>query len=347
MKCLLCGINEATRSNTHYLTDSIIRSALNVDGKNIRDTGLFWQFSTQKAGARFGFQQATNIAKLEEVLGRQPTDEEIAHAVAETAFSVDNHFCPSCEVHFGEIERPFIETTLPKFRGADLTGISEIGVEDVRISRAFFLLQVLRSALCDKAFNVSSGVLDDLKYLILNFQDADVTQFTKYPLLVTYLQTTGGQTAYTENQVGFVVYDIHRIILMNDFVVQFFEKEPDVVLADFNDLYDLSDFEHFLNIHEEIFLFKIFSNKQRQSFLFSGFKEFLDILVVYFREKYVSRFKQEPSRRIIGHFLATLSDQSLDMPLGIRYGDERLEVVANTILDRVARETAKYRFWRR
>jgi len=76
MKCLLCSVNEATKKNTHYLTDAIIRTALNAEGGNSRETGLYWGLSTGKAGADFGFQRSTAIAKLEEILGRSPTDEE-------------------------------------------------------------------------------------------------------------------------------------------------------------------------------------------------------------------------------------------------------------------------------
>lgn len=82
--CLLCGKNEATKSNTHYLTDSIIRTALNPSGGNKSGTGLYWQFSTEKAGLKFGFQRSTFDLKLEETLGRIPTPEEISEAVATT-----------------------------------------------------------------------------------------------------------------------------------------------------------------------------------------------------------------------------------------------------------------------
>ena len=347
MNCLLCGVNEATKSNTHYLTDSIIRPALNVDGKGERDIGLYWILSTGRAGLEFGFQQSTSVAKLEEILGRPATDEEIAASIAETAFSVDDHFCPPCEDHFGKIEEPFTREILPRFRGADLTGIQEISIEEVRLFRAFFLLQVYRSAVCDEMFNLPEETLVDLRHLILNFLTVDIAELTKYPLTVTYLQTTGGPVAYTENQVGFAVNDESQIILMNDFVIQFFESKENVKCIDFNGLNDPSDFEDYLNANETVFQVKVLSNKQRREFSYPGYQVFSDKIKAYFQAKHIKRFRQPANPRIVGHFMYLLSDETVDIPLGVRYGEERLEVIANTILEKIASETAKHRHRRK
>jgi hypothetical protein len=347
MMCLLCGKNEATKSNTHYLTDSIIRTALNPGGGNKSRTGLYWQFSTEKAGLKFGFQQSTFDLKLEETLGRIPTAEEIAEAVGTTAFSVDNHFCPPCETHFGEIEKPFYDNILPMFRGTELTGVKELDIEDVRSFRAFFLLQALRSALCDETFTLSDEVVTDLRHLILNFQTVDVTEFTKYPLSVTYLQTTGGPATYTENQVGFAVNEESQIILMNDFIIQFFETPNDVTCVDFSGLNDPANFDDYLNLGEDVFNLKILSNEQRRAFLYPDENIFSSRMTAYFQARHIRRFRQFASSKMVEHFKCLLSDETVDIPDGVRYGEERLEVISNTILDRIAKETAKHRTWRR
>jgi hypothetical protein len=342
--CLLCGKNEATKSNTHYLTDSIIRPALNPGGGNKRGTGLYWQFSTEEAGAKFGFQQSTLDLKLEETLGRPPTEEEIAEAVATTAFSVDDHFCPTCEEHFGKIEKPFTEDILPKFRSADLAGVAEMEIKDLRIFRAFFLLQVLRSALCDDMFTLSDEVIADFRNIIRNFRTVDVIELTKYPLSITYLQTAGGPGFYTENTVGFAVNDESQIILMNDFVIQFFENPEAVKCVDYNGLNDPENFDDYLNIYEDVFRVKVLSNEQRREFLHPGWKAFADRIVAYFQAKHMGRFRQFASPKMVAYFMGLLSDESKDIPDGVRYGEERLEVISNTILDKIAAETAKY--WR-
>jgi len=347
MKCLLCRTNEATKKNTHYLTDAIIRTALNAEGGNHRETGLYWIFSTELAGLEFGFQRSTVISKLEKALGRSATEEEIEAAIAITAFSVNDHFCPTCEDHFGTIEVPFIRDILPRFREADLTGINELRIVEVRIFRAFFLVQVLRSALCDEMFNLSDKVLDDLRQLVLNFETIDVAEFTKYPLSITYLQTTGGPEVYTENQVGFAVNEESQIVLMNDFVIQFFESSNDVKCVDYNGLNDPSNFEEYLNEGEEAFKVKVLSNEQRRGFFYPGWKVFSDQLVAYFHAKHVARFRQLASPKMVGYFMFLLSDNSVNIPTAKRYDVERLEVIANTILDKIASETAKARHKRK
>ena len=347
MDCLLCGVNKATKSNTHYLTDAIIRTALNVGGANSRGTGLYWKFSTEEAGLKFGFQQATFDLKLEATLGRPPTDEEIDEARRKTAFSVDNHFCPSCEELFTTIETLFIDQILPLFRESDLTGKSEVNTESVRIVRAFFLTQVLRSALCDEIFTLTEEVLKDLKDIVLNSQTIDLSRVTKYPLSVTYLQTIGGPAAYTENQVGYAVNEESQIILMNDFVIQFFVSQQDVKCVDFNGLNDTSDFEKYMNVDERVFEFKILNNDQRLAFLNPGWEAFSDRLIAYFQAKHMGRFNQFASPKMVAYFMTSLADESADIPDGVRYGEERLEVIANTILDRIALETARHRHWHR
>lgn len=347
MRCLLCGLNEAKKKNTHYLTDAIIRTALNPEGGNKRGTGLYWKFSTEKAGLKFGFQQSTFDLKLEEALGRAATEEEIDEAVAKTAFSVDDHFCASCEDHFGEVEKPFTKDILPRFREKDLTEVQEIVIEDVRIFRAFFLMQILRSALCDETFNLPEEVIINLKNLILNFQTVDIAELTKYPLVITYLETTGGQEVYTENQVGFAVNKESQIILMNDFVIQFFESPQNVKCVDFNGLNTPSDFNVFLNLGEDTFKVKVMSNEQRRDFLYPDRNVFSDRLVAFFQARHLWRFKQFASPKMVGLFMHKLSDVSVTIPTAERYSDERLEVIANTILDKIALETAKHRFQRK
>ena len=348
MTCLLCGSEyEQLKKNTHYLTDAIIRTALNPEGGNKRGTGLYWKFSTEKAGLKFGFQQSTFDLKLEEALGRAATKEEIAEAVGKTAFSVDDHFCKPCEDHFGEVEKPFTRDILPRFRETDLTEVQELAVEEVRIFRAFFLMQVLRSALCDETFNLPEEVIVDLKKLILNFQTVDIAELTKYPLVVTYLETTGGQEVYTENQVGFAVNKESQIILMNDFVIQFFESPKDVKCVDFNGLNSPNNFHDFLNLDEDIFKVKVMSNEQRRDFLYPDRNIFSDRLVAFFQARHLRRFKQFASPKMVGLFMHKLSDVSVTIPTAERYSDERLEVIANTILDKIALETAKHRYRRK
>jgi hypothetical protein len=251
MECALCREREADKKNTHYLTDAIIRGNLNEDGGNERYKGSYWDLSSNKAFPEFGFQQATSQKTLLEVLGREPTQEEIDKAKGTPAFSVDNVFCSQCEKWFGTIENPFIEKTLPCFRGRDLSKIVSYTCKDSYPFRSFFLLQVWRSAICHPSYKLSAGVVDKLREALLT---GDVEKMKEFPLLVTYLETPSGSTA---NFVGYTVSDVQKIILMNDFVVQFFESEQVIAFHGLQGINDEADYKSFVNFREESFKVKV------------------------------------------------------------------------------------------
>mgnify|MGYP006087250175 CR=1 FL=1 len=51
--CLLCKEKSADKKNTHYLTDAIIRTCLNMDGTKEREQGLYFDISTNKESVEF------------------------------------------------------------------------------------------------------------------------------------------------------------------------------------------------------------------------------------------------------------------------------------------------------
>ena len=92
MTCKLCKQKEADKKNTHYLTDSIIRSCLNEDGVNVREKGYMFEVSNSTPFIDFNFQRETSQNSILEALGREPTEEEIENA-KQIAYSVDYVFC--------------------------------------------------------------------------------------------------------------------------------------------------------------------------------------------------------------------------------------------------------------
>lgn len=46
--CELCLLEKSFKSNTHYLTDFIIRTALNEGGVNIRGKGVYFAIDPRK-----------------------------------------------------------------------------------------------------------------------------------------------------------------------------------------------------------------------------------------------------------------------------------------------------------
>ena len=96
MTCALCRQREADKKNTHFLTDSIIRTCLNENGENVREKGFYFDVSNDSPFVEFNFQRRTTLEKLKTALGRDPNDGEIKKA-KQIPFSVDFVFCSECE----------------------------------------------------------------------------------------------------------------------------------------------------------------------------------------------------------------------------------------------------------
>jgi len=180
MICKLCKINEANKKNTHYLTDNIIRSCLNIEGVNQREKGFMFDMFNNKAFMDFGFQRETPISSVESALGREATETEIEKA-KQNAFSVDYVFCKTCEDLFTNIETNFTNEILPRLRGNDLTGLKEIRFKEKILIRQFFLLQVWRTSVCDDGFNISATLDTLLRNFILG-KDISEEEITAIPL---------------------------------------------------------------------------------------------------------------------------------------------------------------------
>jgi len=258
MVCALCKEREANKKNTHYLTDGIIRSCLNQDGSGEREKGFYFDLSNKSAFVEFNFQRETSVEKLEESLGRQPTDEEIQNA-KNIPFSVDFVFCNQCENIFSEIENIFIDTILPRFRNTNLNGVNQININERKEVRLFFYLQVWRTHICENTLKLSGVAAENLRKIILNYQTITLDELNNYPLSVTYLQTTGDLKEYTTNFVGFTNDKNPYLIFLNDFVIQFFELTESIRFFDFHGLNTVDKFHNFINSDFISFSFYFFT----------------------------------------------------------------------------------------
>lgn len=263
--CKLCLTKEADKTNTHYLTDYIIRSCLNqdgVDGDKNRDRGAYFDMSSGSF-PEFKYQRNTSPGKIEEVLGREATEDEIETMKRERDFSVDNFFCSECEARFGEIETDFREIYV-RFRRGEF-GPPEVFFdkdEDILVIRLFFLLQVWRTAVCDISFILSNDAIEGLRKQILK---PDLLTLKKYPLAITYLKTEGENIEYTSNRVGpSANMQHHAAIVMNDFVIQFYEKVSDFKYDDLYGINQSETFVKYINIYECSFVIRIASNEERK-----------------------------------------------------------------------------------
>jgi len=312
MKCKLCKEKEANKKNTHYLTDGIIRKCLNQDGSNERDKGYYWEMDSSTPFIDFNFQRRTSVPKLEEELGRKPTEEEIEKA-KEIPFSVDFVFCSECEDIFTSIETPFIEKILPDFRSSNLSDIDKKCYSDdiAKLFKLFIYLQVYRTAICEDNFNLKEEILEELRLVILKSEDEDL-DIPNFPVLINYLETTGDEKAYTENFVGTTNDRNPNIIFLCDFTIQFFESEDDIKRIEFYGLNEYDDFEDYINYNNGEYSIKITSNDKRKEILNSIHRdEKAKKSLAYFEHSFsviwCSIFGSFPNRYIIQEYLNYLT----------------------------------------
>lgn len=319
MICALCNTKEANKKNTHYLTDSIIRTCLNEDGSNVREKGFYFKMSSKTPYVNFNFQRGTSIQNLEETLGRQPTEDEIEKA-KKIPYSVDFVFCNECEDVFTSIETPFIERILPTLREQDHEQTNELELEDVKVIKMFFYLQIWRTSTSVESFKVNNEAMEDLRISILNYDQLTTEDIPVFPIHITYLNVIGEQINYTSNIICTIIEQNSNIIIMNDFVLQFFENTELVNKIDFHGLYDYGNYLELVNTNNSIFKFKIFNNEDRLAFILTlqrieKVQKSIATLQKLFSELWFSIFSSVPTPQIIDSYMIYLIADNSDLLL--------------------------------
>lgn len=289
-RCQLCQERPADKSNTHFLTDGVIRNCLNEDGSNIREKALAFNISLDKDSIEARFQRNTSQKSIQKTFGREASEEEIIEA-KKKLFSVDYVFRSECEQKFTDIETPFLNEVLPKLREKDFTGQKEL-ILDSELIRKFFLLQVYRTAVSDPEYQLSEERIEALRRMINNV-DAGIDELNSIPLQVTYLNTLGSDYEYTKNTVGTASNRNNRVILFNDFIIQTSANNDEIEFSDFWRLNDKETFKYFTNYKENNFRIKIVDNKQRLEFYDRYHKERAKKQVAYYRSEFIKHYVQK------------------------------------------------------
>ena len=307
MICACCQLREATKSNTHFLTDAIIRPCLNIDGSSDREKGLYANLSNVSR-AEIGFQRNTPIEPLEREFKRPPSDEEIEKA-KKNPYSVDGVFCPTCESTFTEIENEFTSKILPKLRSAGLiAGI--LTFSDVKTIRLFSYLQFWRSSICVPEFALPISVKEDLRKFILNHRTLAAEQISSYPLSIAYLETLGGDSEYTKNYIAHLRFENPFMIIMCDFIIQLYDSEKSVKLLPFYNINE-PNFREFININEKEFRIRILTDIARKTFLKAYGTDIAKERIEFYATRFIELWKQltgkPPSKEILGEYLYVLT----------------------------------------
>lgn len=260
--CKLCQVRPADKANTHYLTDGVIRSCLNEEGANGREKAMAFNISLDEKSIEARFQRNTSQKSIQETFGREASEEEIEEA-KKTMFSVDYVFYTECEKKFTAIETPFLQCVLPNLRGKDFTGQQELSLNSDLV-RAFFLLQVYRTTICDPSYKLSDEKPEKLRRYFSN-AEAHINELKSIPLHVTYLSTLGGNREFTTNTVGIAGQNNNRTILFNDFIIQTSSDDKEINFLNFHGLNGGDLLKDFTNLNEESFRMRVFWNEQRKN----------------------------------------------------------------------------------
>ena len=310
INCKLCKQEKEAKPNTHFLSDFIIKTALNKNGKSERNTGLYFEIDSGKSSVNFNYQQIDS-QDVEKYLGRKVTEEEIKNSIKKKDFAVDDSFCKDCENKFTLIENTFNNKLLNSFRKSDLTNKEELilNEDNSKLIRMFFLLQFWRVSVCNYTFTLSEAMSEFLRIKILN---NDYNQLEYIPLSITYLETVRDagddetEKYKTNNLVNPLELKNPYILLMNDFILQLYDKEPfnfDVFFG----INKLEDFKDFLNHHKLNFKVKIVSNTNRKIYLNKLNSkvaiDVIDIIVEKFKIMFFSEFNIFPIENEIKEYL--------------------------------------------
>ena len=333
MKCALCQTNQANQRNTHYLTDSIIRTCLNQDGSNVRETGFYFDISNETPYIDFNFQRETSIEKLERSLGRKVNDEEIEKA-KKIPFSVDYVFCKNCEDLFTKIETSFIEKILPKFRNSNLTGTKGIELEENKITKLFFYLQVWRTAVCEDIYEIETSAFEILRNTILNNEKIDNDNIPIFPIHITYLQVLGDEKEYTSNLVGCTNDTNPNIIFMNDFVIQLFDSENSISEIEFYGLNDTKDLKQLINLDNKKFKIKILENDRRLEIITrlnreEKVQQAVSSILERFIKKWFSIFGSLPNQFLMKEYADYVTEGDFDV---LKYTEEVIGAKENVFI---------------
>ncbi len=294
-KCNLCGAIKPLKSNTHYLTDAIIRPCLNAIGTKGREKGLFFDISTNQTFLTPHFQRETNIDKIVEVYGREPNADEIEETRSKRAYSVDNVFCSDCEAKFTSIENVFLRN-IEKFKTGKFS--------DSKIIRRFFYLQLWRTAICDENFIIPENTLQYMKHCLQD--DCELSEMNRLPLSITYLETPKG--CESENCVGIAIGANPYVILMNDFIIQLYDSVSAVQFYDLLGINKIETYKSFINYDETEFKIQVIDNDARKKYL-SNYHEYnaqvhIKMWCDKFTKVYKEIFKRVPSETESKAFIA-------------------------------------------
>lgn len=351
--CKLCKKKPANQTGSHIFSFFLIKGAVNEKGEVHRDKEILFGISpTNFIDTYFG--RSINPEKIEEVKGRELTDEEIEKN--KNPFTIDNLVCRDCEKRFGSVETYFKDKVYDKLITNDFkeetdkrgTAIKICEGVDNRMIRLFIYLHIWRAAAARyNDWKIKPKEEEELRQILdehlgmtqeetIKLVEDSEAQFSHLPLIVTYVETEEGRE--TENAILIDRSKMPYCLIMNDIVVQFFIKESHA-RGSINWVYGISDMvekmKH-LNFKEEEFKIGRLNDDQRKKFV----ENLMRYLAREFGRKTMAMFSLLFQRCFGGKPTVEIGQKVLDelinddQPLGYKYTFDHIkQVFAKNILE--------------
>ncbi len=360
LKCRLCKNNDASSIGSHIFNRELINWTINSDGtSNKTDNEALFTIRPGQGTSTF-FGRKIGNDKVEKILGREMTDDEIETNKTQHTYVKKYFLCVNCENRLERVERYFMNNVYTKIKEGTFTAKSIMQDLDVvtfdtvnlELARLYIYSLVWRGleskiSLCYSPKwhkEVLRNILDENLHLDINtaIQNANQNRgfINRFPMIVSYLTTT--QDA-SENFIFIAKSNCPYFFLIGDISIQLFFKNQSV-LCHQHKLFGMRLF----NKHTDIvnkgnskFKISVISEPFRKNVLlrklacFAVESEFLetkkDILSVWQKI-----FNKIPSKKVVNKLAAEVlieySDDSV--PIGIRYSPKRkIEIYMRKIIE--------------
>ena len=339
MECLLCKEKEANQTGAHIFTNSLVKSCLNVEGKTGRDDELIFSFCN--SGERDLYVgKTTSVAKIEEVLGRPITNEELK--TNSNKIVIDNIYCTDCEKLFGKIESPFTDRILKKIRDRN---IYEFKSPDNILIRLYFYIQIWRaSSYKFEGWQLHNKELEEhLRQLIfdscnlyenglpIELQEA----LLKFPLVVNYLETPEGEKSTNLFLIGKKIAPYYFFLC--DFIVEFMPINDDNVEINLAHYYGVNDGIKSIEVNrnEEKFIIRVISNNKRNEIKALIVSELAVFESERLKEKFIKTYEELTgiviSQEKLNHFKNAFFDFE-EVPIAQRWSEDRFNRILNDVI---------------
>lgn len=331
MKCKLCKDNNASSIASHIFTHSFIKPMINPVDESRRGYGTSLKLSSSKFLEIF-FERRVNNERVNEVLGRELTDEEIDNLVDH--YAVKYILCTTCESKLERIENYFNENVfndlfnlqIPREKTGNDQIVHTVEGVDNNIVRLFFYSMIWRASITTFAdFKLKKKEEEKIRSLLNKCLQLDIqetincannfnVEIRSYPLM---LFTTKFFCDITSNLIHIDKSKVPYFLCVNEYIIIFGAK-PNHIKSSINHFYGLSEMINYsksLNINEDFIKIielpsKLWHNMKEEMFRVLA-KAFLREIRIVFSEAQRRFYPNEP----LGERLSRFIDDFVNEPI--------------------------------